>query len=115
MIVFAFAIIESGVMRQAANASGVGKDTATDWHFFAPGKPMQNGFIRSFNAIAPFHALAPNLRGDQDIEQCRDHLVAWIESSSQPEGVQASVAFANQPATAFARSFSGPIAHFRQI
>jgi transposase InsO family protein len=25
------------------------KDTAIDWHFIAPGKPMQNGFIESFN------------------------------------------------------------------
>jgi len=25
------------------------QDTATQWHYFAPGKPMQNGFIESFN------------------------------------------------------------------
>ncbi len=25
------------------------KDTVIDWHFIAPGKPMQNGFIESFN------------------------------------------------------------------
>jgi transposase InsO family protein len=25
------------------------KDTVFDWHFIAPGKPMQNGFIESFN------------------------------------------------------------------
>lgn len=24
------------------------KDTAIDWHFIAPGKPMQNGFVESF-------------------------------------------------------------------
>ena len=23
--------------------------TAVDWHYIAPGKPMQNGFIESFN------------------------------------------------------------------
>lgn len=25
------------------------KDAVIDWHFIAPGKPMQNGFIESFN------------------------------------------------------------------
>ena len=25
------------------------KDTGIDWHFIAPGKPMQNGFVESFN------------------------------------------------------------------
>jgi putative transposase len=25
------------------------QDTATQWHYIAPGKPMQNGFIESFN------------------------------------------------------------------
>jgi transposase InsO family protein len=25
------------------------KDTVIDWHFIAPGKPMQNGFIESLN------------------------------------------------------------------
>ena len=25
------------------------KDTVVDWHFIAPGKPMQNGFVESFN------------------------------------------------------------------
>lgn len=25
------------------------KDSQVDWHFFAPGKPMQNGFVESFN------------------------------------------------------------------
>lgn len=25
------------------------KDAAIDWHFIAPGKPMQNGFVESFN------------------------------------------------------------------
>lgn len=25
------------------------KDAAIDWHFISPGKPMQNGFVESFN------------------------------------------------------------------
>lgn len=25
------------------------QDTAIQWHYIAPGKPMQNGFIESFN------------------------------------------------------------------
>ncbi len=25
------------------------QDTGIDWHYIAPGKPMQNGFIESFN------------------------------------------------------------------
>jgi putative transposase len=25
------------------------QETAIDWHYIAPGKPMQNGFIESFN------------------------------------------------------------------
>jgi transposase InsO family protein len=27
------------------------KDTVVDWHFITPGKPMQNGFIESFNGL----------------------------------------------------------------
>lgn len=25
------------------------QDTGTDWHYIAPGKPMQNAFVESFN------------------------------------------------------------------
>ncbi len=25
------------------------RDNDVDWHFIAPGKPMQNGFVESFN------------------------------------------------------------------
>ena len=28
---------------------GLGRRDAVDWHYIAPGKPMQNGFVESFN------------------------------------------------------------------
>jgi transposase InsO family protein len=36
--------------RQASNATFVwAKDEGVAWHFIAPGKPMQKGYIESFN------------------------------------------------------------------
>ena len=28
------------------------QETAVDWHYIAPGKPMQNGFVESFNGTS---------------------------------------------------------------
>ena len=45
-----------------------------DWHYIAPGKPMQNGFCESFNGrmrdelLRPYGASAPNL-----INACHQH------------------------------------------
>ena len=31
----------------------LGEDHAIDWHYMAAGKPMQNGFVESFNGRMP--------------------------------------------------------------
>lgn len=37
------------------------QDTGIDWHYIAPGKPQQNGFIESFNGkLRPSHGLHAN-------------------------------------------------------
>ena len=40
------------------------QDTGIDWHYIAPGKPQQNGFIESFNGkLCPSHAYKHALSG----------------------------------------------------
>ena len=40
------------------------EDRKVDWHYIAPGKPMQNGFVESFNGrMRPSHACKHALPG----------------------------------------------------
>src|SRR6201997_96970 len=53
------------------------KDTAIDWHFIAPGKPMQNGFIESFNGRMRDELLNEALFFG--LEHARHALAEWTE------------------------------------
>ena len=51
------------------------RDNAIDWHFIAPGKPMQNGFVESFNGRMRDELLNETLFFDLD--DARAKLAAW--------------------------------------
>lgn len=52
------------------------KDTVIDWHFIAPRKPKQNGFIESFNGRTCDELLNETLFFDLD--DARAKIAAWI-------------------------------------
>ncbi|WP_407187663.1 IS3 family transposase [Bradyrhizobium centrosematis] len=52
------------------------KDAAIDWHFIAPGKPMQNGFVESFNGRMRDELLNETLFFDLD--DARTKITNWI-------------------------------------
>jgi len=52
------------------------RDNAVDWHFIAPGKPMQNGFVESFNGRMRDELLNETLFFDLD--DARAKLAAWV-------------------------------------
>ena len=52
------------------------KDSHADWHFIAPGKPMQNGFVESFNARMRDELLNETLFFDHD--HARRAISAWV-------------------------------------
>src|SRR6476660_3936908 len=53
------------------------KDTVIDWHFIAPGKPMQNGFVESFNGRMRDELLNETLFFDLD--DARAKIAHWID------------------------------------
>jgi putative transposase len=52
------------------------RDTGIEWHFIAPGKPMQNGFIESFNGRMRDELLNESLFFDLD--SARAMIAAWV-------------------------------------
>ncbi|MCP3413598.1 IS3 family transposase [Bradyrhizobium brasilense] len=52
------------------------KETGIDWHFIAPGKPMQNGFVESFNGWMRDELLNETLFFGLD--DARAKLAAWV-------------------------------------
>jgi len=52
------------------------RDNAVDWHLIAPGKPMQNGFVESFNGRMRDELLNETLFFDLD--DARAKLAAWV-------------------------------------
>lgn len=52
------------------------RDNDVDWHFIAPGKPMQNGFVESFNGRMRDELLNETLFFDLD--DARTKIAAWI-------------------------------------
>ena len=54
---------------------GWAKDNGIDWHFIAPGKPMQNGYIESFNGRMRDELLNESLF--LDLDQARQLIGAW--------------------------------------
>ena len=53
------------------------KDNKIDWHLIAPGKPMQNGFIESFNGRMRDELLNETLFFNLD--QARIKITAWTK------------------------------------
>ncbi len=52
------------------------RDNASDWHFIAPGKPMQNGFVESFNGRMRDELLNETLFFNLD--DARAKIAAWV-------------------------------------
>ncbi|WP_245509694.1 IS3 family transposase [Bradyrhizobium vignae] len=52
------------------------RDAAIDWHFIAPGKPMQNGFVESFNGRVRDELLSETLFFDLD--HARAKIANWV-------------------------------------
>ena len=52
------------------------KDHRVEWHYIAPGKPMQNGYIESFNGRMRDELLNESLF--MDLNQARKLISAWI-------------------------------------
>lgn len=55
--------------------------TGIDWHYIAPGKPMQNGFIKSFNGRFRDEFLNENLF--VSINDARKQIVGWKDDYNQ--------------------------------
>jgi transposase InsO family protein len=56
---------------------GWAKDQGVDWHYIAPGKPMQNGFIESFNGRMRDELLNESLF--IDLDHARQLIGAWVD------------------------------------
>ena len=52
------------------------KEHQVEWHYIAPGKPMQNGYIESFNGRMRDELLNESLF--LDLDQARQIVVAWV-------------------------------------
>jgi putative transposase len=55
---------------------GWAKEHRVEWHYIAPGKPMQNGYIESFNGRMRDELLNESLF--MDLDQARQLIGAWI-------------------------------------
>lgn len=53
------------------------QETGVEWHYIAPGKPMQNGFVESFNGSFRDECLNETLFSS--IPQARECITAWKE------------------------------------
>jgi len=51
------------------------KDRKVDWHYIAPGKPMQNGFVESFNGRMRDECLSEHLL--DNLRHARQLIGAW--------------------------------------
>lgn len=84
------------------------EDARIAWHFIAPGKPMQNGFMESFNGRMRDELLNESLfRGLAD---ARARIAAWVADYNEqrphsalgyrtPNDVHAALASPEKPAT----------------
>lgn len=57
------------------------QDTGIEWHYIAPGKPMQNGFVESFNGSFRDECLNETLFSS--LAQARTHIQSWKEDYNQ--------------------------------
>ena len=74
-------------------------DYHVEWHYIAPGKPMQNGFIESFNGRMRDELLNESLF--LDLDQARQLIAAWVAdyNTARPHsslGYQTPAAYADK-------------------
>ena len=77
-----------------------------EWHYIAPGKPMQNGFVESFNGRMRDEFLNETLF--RNLAHVRDLITAWVTdyNTARPHsalGYQTPAGFALHLTTAIAR------------
>jgi putative transposase len=77
-----------------------------EWHYIAPGKPMQNGFVESFNGRMRDEFLNETLF--RNLAHARDLIAAWVTdyNTERPHsalGYQTPAGFAQHLTTAIAR------------
>ncbi len=77
------------------------KDHKIDWHYIMPGKPMQNGYVESFNGKMRDELLNETLFFSLD--QARQMIAAWMEdyNTARPHS-----ALAYQTPAAFAATLT---------
>jgi putative transposase len=78
---------------------GWATDHQVEWHYIAPGKPMQNGFVESFNGRMRDELLNESLF--LDLDHTRQLIGAWVTdyNTARPHsalGYQTPVAYAEQ-------------------
>lgn len=81
-------------------------ETKIEWHYIAPGKPMQNGFVESFNGRMRDEFLNETLF--RNLAHARDLITAWVTdyNTARPHsalGYQTPAGFALHLTTAIAR------------
>lgn len=57
------------------------QETGVDWHYIAPGKPMQNAFVESFNGSFRDECLNETLFSS--LTEARQQITAWKEDYNQ--------------------------------
>jgi putative transposase len=77
------------------------RDHKIDWHYITPGKPMQNGYVESFNGKMRDELLNETLFFS--IDQARSIIAAWMEdyNTTRPHS-----ALAYQTPAAYAKKFA---------
>jgi transposase InsO family protein len=81
-------------------------EAVTEWHYIAPGKPMENGFVESFNGRLRDEFLSETLFGN--LAQACDLITAWVTdyNTERPHsvlGYRTPAGFALYLTTAIAR------------
>jgi hypothetical protein len=66
------------------------QDCEVEWHYIAPGKPMQNGFVESFNGRLRDECLNEHLF--TNLNEAREIIEAWSSTGShQPNSQHAPI------------------------
>ncbi len=77
------------------------KDHTIDWHYIAPGKPMQNGFVESFNGKMRDELLNETIFFS--LGHARSIIAAWMEDYNT---IQPHSSLAYQTPAAYAETFT---------
>ena len=96
------------------------QDHAVAWHYIAPGKPTQNGFVESFNGRMRDELLNESLFFD--LGHAREKLAAWADDYNTsrphssigyltPAAYAASLTATGRPAARLESCAARPVAH----